>query len=287
MKDLEFPALYCAADDLSIHAQKHFYHALRFHLILLVFAAAISVFYNKQVWLAVVQSLVLLATLAASVYLAVTRPERIWYNARAVAESVKTLTWRYVMRAEPFNIADSSARRKFLKTLSDILTQNKELAGKLNSHIEGDQVTDEMERLRSMSFEQRRLTYLNDRVENQKSWYVGKSRANRRAGKRFFIALIVCNAIATILSILRITFPNAEYWPTDILLALSGSLLAWIQSKRFGELASSYSLAATEIGIIGHQLMSIRTEDAFSGYVGDSENAFSREHTQWVARKDV
>jgi hypothetical protein len=28
-------------------------------------------------------------------------------------------------------------------------------------------------------------------------------------------------------------------------------------------------------------------EDEFSVFVGDAENAFSREHTQWVARKDI
>lgn len=29
------------------------------------------------------------------------------------------------------------------------------------------------------------------------------------------------------------------------------------------------------------------TDEKFSVFVGDAENAFSREHTQWVARKDV
>lgn len=287
MKHLEFPALYCAADDLSIKAQQHFYLALRIYLILLVLAAALSVFYSKQAWVAVAQSLILLAILATSIYLAVTRPERLWYGARAVAESVKTLTWRYVTRAEPFNAADVLARDKFLKTLSEIITQNKELAGKLTSHIERDQITERMDYLRSETLEQRKKVYLNGRVNNQKSWYVGKSRSNRRAGNTFFVLLVGCNAIATVLSVTRILFPQAEFWPTDIFLALSGAVLAWIQSKRFGELAASYSLAATEIGIIGQQLSTIATDEEFSVYVGDAENAFSREHTQWVARKDV
>ena len=80
---------------------------------------------------------------------------------------------------------------------------------------------------------------------------------------------------------------NVSIWPTDILVALAASVLSWMQAKRFSELAASYALAAHEIGLIREQAMLPGTDAEFSLFVGDAENAFSREHTQWVARQDV
>ena len=60
-----------------------------------------------------------------------------------------------------------------------------------------------------------------------------------------------------------------------------------MQAKRFSELASSYTLAAHEIALIREQSFLPKTETEFSLFVSDAENAFSREHTQWVARRDT
>ena len=80
---------------------------------------------------------------------------------------------------------------------------------------------------------------------------------------------------------------EVPFWPTDVFVAASASLLSWMQAKRFSELASSYALAAHEIGLIRENSLQPIDDEDFSMFVGDAENAFSREHTQWVARKDV
>ncbi len=74
---------------------------------------------------------------------------------------------------------------------------------------------------------------------------------------------------------------NQSFWPTDVLVAIAASILSWMQAKRFSELASS------EISLINEQSLRSTTDNDFSIFVGDAENAFSREHTQWVARKDI
>ena len=81
--------------------------------------------------------------------------------------------------------------------------------------------------------------------------------------------------------------PQFEYWPTDLLGSCAAALLAWIQAKRFGELSTSYNLAAHEIALIRERAADIREEREFSIFVGDAENAFSREHTHWAARRDA
>ena len=61
-----------------------------------------------------------------------------------------------------------------------------------------------------------------------------------------------------------------------------------MQAKRFSDLAASYALAAHEIGFINEQAGRVgNDEEKFSSFVADAETAFSREHTQWVARRDA
>ena len=66
----------------------------------------------------------------------------------------------------------------------------------------------------------------------------------------------------------------------------SKSIIGWIQIKIFNEIASSYVLAAHEIGIIKTSINQVSTETNFSEFVNEAERAFSREHTQWTARRN-
>ncbi len=43
MQEQDFPALYRSADDLSLKSQRHFFRALRGHLVTLVVAAILSI----------------------------------------------------------------------------------------------------------------------------------------------------------------------------------------------------------------------------------------------------
>ena len=55
--------------------------------------------------------------------------------------------------------------------------------------------------------------------------------------------------------------------------------------QRHSELASAYALTAHEIGIIEERARGTSTNKEFSNFVNDAEQAFSREHTQWIARQ--
>jgi len=66
---------------------------------------------------------------------------------------------------------------------------------------------------------------------------------------------------------------------------MASSIIGWTQIKRFTELASAYTLTAHEIGIVVTSLDEATDERSFSNVVNESELAFSREHTQWVARQ--
>ena len=286
MEEQDFPALYRSADALAVQQQRLFLVSLGTHLALLVIAAAISVFYVANSGMAYTQAACLLITVFLSVFIGYHKPDRIWYNARAVAESVKTLTWRYMMCAEPFQAQTDSALQDFQRKLRAVLDQNQQALGLLSANLADRQVTDTIRSHRDASFTARRNIYIRARIEDQRNWYATKASFNRKRARAFFVALVLSNLIAFALSLLRVASPSIQFFPVDIFIALSASLLTWIQGKRFSELAASYALAAHEIGIIREQANAV-SEAQFSTFVADTENAFSREHTQWVARKDA
>lgn len=144
-----------------------------------------------------------------------------------------------------------------------------------------------MEQIRARSLKERRETYAISRIGDQLTWYAKKAAFNRRMSRCFFWALILANTIAVICAVLRIANTDLPFWPTDVFVAAAASLFGWMQARRFSELAASYALAAHEISLIKEQSMLPTSDEKFSQFVGDAENAFSREHTQWVARKDV
>ncbi|MBD3715705.1 SLATT domain-containing protein [Klebsiella pneumoniae] len=72
--------------------------------------------------------------------------------------------------------------------------------------------------------------------------------------------------------------------PISILTTIASSLVGWIQVKRYSELSASI-LTAHEIGVIKEQASYVSSESDFSSFIRDAETAFSREHTQWIARR--
>ncbi|MBB5441805.1 MULTISPECIES: DUF4231 domain-containing protein [unclassified Paraburkholderia] len=287
MKHSDYPALYQSASDLSQRSQTSFLQTFLGHMGLLTVAALISVVNSSRPEMDILQAMVLLGALGCAIYLYFGRPDRHWYSGRAVAESVKTLVWRFVSKAEPFDHADELDRHDFVLRLKAVIEQNKDVAGLLTTHLDGVQISPEMEQLRQQNLADRVNYYLNSRIVDQQSWYANKAAFNRRMVKRFFALLIVVIVTAIFFSIAKIEFPTAQFWPTDFFVTLAAGVLSWIQAKKFQELAISYALTAHEISLIRQQVSEITSDDHLSKFVGDAENAFSREHTQWIARKDT
>lgn len=287
LKHQDFPALHKSADALSNSSQGYFFLALGLHVICLITAAALSVLNSPEPGAAVAQGLVMLLAFGCSIYLATKRPDKLWYRARAVAESVKTLSWRYVCRAEPFDTDDVTARTNFRSRLQLIANQNSKVVERMSEHLGDAQVSEVMERMRSADHDTRVKVYAEDRIQDQQNWYVGKQKTNARRARWSFGLLIVANALAVVFALLKIKYPAEPFWPTDLFLAIAGALLIWMQARRYSELSASYAVAATDISLFRDKLTAGISEADFSLFVSDAENAFSREHTLWVARQDA
>lgn len=286
MKEEDFPALYTSADGNSASAQSRFLAALVGSLGCLVVAALLSTLNIPNIWFAGAQVVVLLGSLALTVYLANGKPQRLWYGSRALAESVKTVAWRYMMRAEPFDLPDTEVRPHFIRALRRILDDNKSIGSQSDEVSGNSQITARMDEIRGLPLADRVAFYRDERIVDQQDWYRRKARTNGRLARRWFIAIIALNALAILFSIGKMIYPDVDKWPTDILVTAAGSVMAWLQTKRYQELAASYALTAHEISLLKEVVPNDGKEETFSNFVGDAENAFSREHTQWQARRD-
>lgn len=295
MEEHDYPALYAAADAAATRAQRHFYGWLAVNLISLTAAAGISPFADGSSLGVFLQMIALVIGFACTIYLEAIQPQRRWYRARALAESVKTWTWRYVMRAAPFEGEDQSARRKFATSLRKIVDENRDVSTRAIADA-SEQITRAMDALRGLPLSERMERYRTGRIEDQHAWYVRKSRQSSDSARRWFALLVVFNVLAIGLCLVRLSPDGREFWehtfagkwPIDLFTIAAGSVLAWMQTKRFQELAASYTLTAYEIGILRSDLPGKDgTEAKFAHFVADSENAFSREHTQWRARRDT
>ena len=220
--------------------------------------------------------------------LRVKRPDDLWYNGRAVAESVKTRAWRWMMRADPYGDCDGVevVKKQFIGDLKTILSQNRSIVAELSveAHL-NDPISPKMSEVRGLSLEGRLALYQIDRIQDQANWYSLKSIFNRKRARRWFWVSVSLHSGAVLLLFFRARYPEFGF-PVEIFATAAGAVLTWLQAKKHNELGSSYSLAAHEIVLIKGEALSINSEDLLSEFVMNAEAAFSREHTQWAARKN-
>lgn len=284
---VRYPALYEAASAASGSAQRSYFNLLKAEYSLLGIASIMALDLSDKPVYFVAYALIFLLSLATLLYRSSSKPEQAWYKCRALTESIKTSTWRYMMRAEPFSNEHSTPppRSAFRNLLTSILDSNRHIGERIvGLPSADDQITAEMEGIRRLIFRERAAFYKEYRIREQRTWYTGKAGANKRQF-RLWLTICVVVYIAAAGSVLyRIAYPHWGIWPTEPLIVFATSIVGWVQIKRYNELASAYTLTAHEIGIIYGLADEITTEEEFSSFVNEAELAFSREHTQWVAR---
>ena len=287
--DSDMPGLYQSANNTSTTEQKKYFNSVVGYLFLLILASLFAYFSNDYSYpiLKIVSALFFFITLCIMIWQRVTKPDDIWYNGRAVAESVKTRSWRWMMRAEPYIDCDEIGvmRKNFVCDLKTILKQNESLIGKLDiSASVEDPISKTMTDVRSLCIEDRFSIYMIERVKDQSSWYMNKAKYNKKKSGFWFWMTLGLHALAIILLLYNIKEPQLRL-PIDIIALCASSALTWLQTKKHNELSSSYSLTAHEITLIKSEITIFNGESDFSDYIMNCENAFSREHTQWFARK--
>ena len=290
LKLTDFPSLYQSADRTSVESQRTYLRLTKADLVVLILGAAVASITTQTASI----NQALLATSAVfiscgtilTIFLSQTRHKRKWYGGRAAAESIKTLTWRYMMRAEPFEEASSSkgTDERFLSSLSDVKLTGDTLSLDEELGTLGN-ITPQMREVRNLKFEDRKNLYLDSRIQDQIRWYAAKAASNSRDQSTWFVLVGAAQTLGVAAAILLILAHESWINPTGVLATIAASALAWLQTRQHEELSQSYTVAAQELGLIADLAPHVQ-ESEFSTYVADAETAISREHTLWLARRD-
>ena len=195
MSELTFPSFYQAADHISAVGQRQYMGAIRVRLILLAVAAtggAITFRLGNVDWFAWLALTAFVGALAAEVFILTVRPDEQWYEGRAAAESVKTISWRFTVGGDPYpsSMSPSDAKRLFIRQIRDVSADLTHVS-LTSARTANDAFPQELWALRDRSFEEQRNDYLLSRVDDQISWYTRKSEDARSMRLKFLVVTIV------------------------------------------------------------------------------------------------
>ncbi|WP_167524840.1 DUF4231 domain-containing protein [Micromonospora taraxaci] len=285
------PGIYRASDRASETGQRSYMRWSLMRLASIVVAAitgtvSASSKDNRNAFLlfGILAVIAFISALVVEILLLTFRPEEAWYHGRAVAESVKTLTWSYVMQADPFgpNQSNLDADRLFLQRIREVLGGIP--AGTRVEASAGAEITSKMRALRRYSFDRRKQLYLAERVTGQLEWYARRAAWNEKRAKVWRAVLLALEASGGALAVCQVAQLldlNAEALIASIVAAIG----AWFGIKQFDNLSNAYALTATELSLVKADGLSVANSESWSEYVRRAEQAISREHTMWLARR--
>lgn len=288
LKAEDFPALFRNADRASLDGQRQFTRATGARLWAAVLAAVAAIFSNLLMAgdvevFGLVAAAFFVVALGLEVWLLADRPEKEWYDGRALAESAKTLTWRFAVGGAPFPVHDDDVEAS--ARFSEELAALREDAPDVNIVLTGaDVVTEAMRALRHEGADVRRASYIEGRILDQQAWYARKAEHNNRRAKLWKLVLIALELVGVILALVK-AFGYLDVDIASVTSAAIGAGAAWLGVKQHESLARSYTFASSELWLVAARLREITDEHAWAAEVADAEEAISREHTMWRAAR--
>jgi hypothetical protein len=278
---LELPGLHGAASRTAGSAKRTYLRLILFSLLALIGAAAAGAVGGKVA--AVIAVALFLVASSLRFYLVANRPEKEWYDGRAIAESVKTLSWRYAVGGEPFRISlePANADRQYIERLRRLLgsLQGIYLPRKEPGSAE---ITASMREARLLPLDARRDLYVHGRLDDQEQWYAGRA-AFHHGRYKLWAAVTLLLEFAGVIGGVLVVATDANIDVLGIFAAAAAAGIAWIETNQHANLAHSYSNAAQELAALRALVPHVTSDDAWADFVATAEEAVSREHVSWAA----
>lgn len=292
MESKDYPLLYQESDALAIKAQRKHFFFVRIKIMLVLAIGGIMSFSLPQesafqTLIVIVLESLLVLSLAITAILNIKNYDRVWFSSRKIAESVKTETWRFIMKIEPYDdsMRDDEAENRFLERLKEILYSHQPLCYQLiQDSMEGFQITERMRKIRNDSFQNRKTFYIEKRISDQRLWYAKKAKWNRDQESKWLGITWVLEIAAIISAILIAYFKPIIINPIGIFTTAIGGCLSWINARSYREPAKSYGLITHELTLLEERAKKVLVEQELVKIVMDVEAAISREHAIWLGR---
>ena len=279
----DYPGLFQAADAASVQRQRSYRKVVLSRLVLTVAAAAFgAVQLDGLNWLALGTAVAFVGVMALELGEATSRPDKSWYTTRALSESVKTLTWRYIAGAEPFPSTSDSADCDFVERISALQQDMPDvpLPGTTPT------ITDKMRAVRAAPLAERKQAYLTGRVIDQQNWYANKALHHQRQARILRTLMLVLEVVGIVGALLT-AFAGIPVDLAGFVAAGVSALAAWNSMRQNDATATDYVRASHELNLIRERLDRELDEQQWSDAVSEAETTISREHTMWHAHRST
>lgn len=282
----DYPSLKEAADASSASAQRKFLTLNVAQLALLISGALVSAWtpatLEKQRLTAIATAALMFIALGVATSLRLTKFDDRWFRCRALAENIKSAVWYFVMSPTGSVTAAEATYLTSIAELQDRLAEiAKEVASRDNA---GPLITAWMKTAQQLPFAEKMQMFRENRLQDQIQWYSAKAKLNARREKIWFALIFSAEFAAVAFA----TFQVWRLWEFNAagpIAAVSAGFIAWMQIKRFSDLALSYGIAAVDLRHIGARWEHATTEEEIQGFVKEVETAISREHSVWLSRR--
>jgi len=293
MQHEHYPGLFQVANAASGKAQRMHLRLQATYLWLLIAGSAVSALSPfvpdvAQKWVYAAMAVILAVGLLFMWVSRSRQDDKAWFDCRAIAESAKTVTWRYMMKASPFK-DEAALNESFISVLREIRQARPDCQKHFASvTVAGTiAITDFMRQTRALPPGERKKFYVEQRLRDQKSWYLDRAELNASLGARWFWATTGLQCVAVTLAIVQATSGGLGFSPVPVFTTCAAAAIAWSQMKRHDELGKSYALAAQELCELEAIATNGGPESDFPQLVDQAEEAISREHTMWCSRRDT
>jgi conflict system pore-forming effector with SLATT domain len=286
----DFPALQRAGEDVSATSQQLFTRWVKATLLLTVLAAVMGAV--EDAWAGWVAAGAFAVSLVLGVLSVRRDVEARWYDARALVETVKSMTWKYAVGSSEYPVHGeraARARERFDKRLKTLLP----LLQKLDLRPPQDRAgTNELEALRAADLSTRAAAYLEGRLHDQLQWY-SLTALHHRAWARLWQAAAALLQLAGIAGAAAKGLDKTSVDWLGIAAAAAAAAAAWLQTKDHVTLSRAYTVTAHELALIDEEALpqsvldkgDADAESRWAAFVDDSEEAISREHNLWLGRR--
>ena len=287
----DYPALFRAANTASVRAQAAHFFVLKMEMYLLIIGALLGTLAGAQFMGSLSKPafvgsvLALLIGLCISLVARQRNYEQQWFNGRAIAETVKSLAWRYMTRAPPLQQPTlKEADAGLGAAIVDLLQDWKDRLSLAPEEGGSAQRTPKMRDIREKSVAARLDAYRAGRLSEQQQWYSRRAREHDRSESRWYALATLAQMAALATAVLAVAVDDLPVRPIGVVATIASAAFAWSKAKRFRELSSAYSMAAQELAIAESESEHVASDEELANLVQEVEERISREHKTWRAR---
>jgi hypothetical protein len=288
----DYPALYEAAASASRSNQKLHSRSSRVELGLLLLTSGLIALegwnwiHDRDIGTAV--RIAIAITLATALLLkAAVRNRRFdarWFEARSVAEAVKSQSWQYMTMTPPYEGTDAEAHAVLRQQFASLLRLYPSVDEEMHRlPAERGQATEGMRAIRALGLGERRSHYIANRVRDQIAWYRAKATESRKQSTRWYVLGFIVQLAAVVLAILMVGVDGLPI--LQLTVAISIAVTALNRSGVFEDRSREYGVAAQELSLLLEAAELTENQEEFAGVVRDIETVIGKEHSAWFARR--